>query len=167
MPDQNINKGNILNRQFEGFKPESPQNQNEGKPENKINQPSLNRIDQNLPEQREGEAGTEIKSTTTTNAQQQTLVKNEELIEIEKILESGLNDLIVNLPEYQQREFINRGEKAAQEIEVLIHEAKIKVFKIIEVIIKWLQSIPGANKFFIEKEAKIKADQVIKIKRGF
>lgn len=86
---------------------------------------------------------------------------------IEKILEADLGDRYLNMPPEKQREFRNAGEKTAKEINSLLDKAKIKIGKIISLIKKWLFIIPGVNKFFLEQEAKIKADKIIKIKDNF
>ena len=39
------------------------------------------------------------------------------------------------------------------------------LFKIIDVIKKWLSIIPGINKFFLEQEAKIKTDKIMELKK--
>ena len=43
-------------------------------------------------------------------------------------------------------------------------KAKLKVKKVVNLIKKWLTMIPGVNKFFLEQEAKIKTDEIVKLK---
>lgn len=84
--------------------------------------------------------------------------------EVEDILSQDLRDIYLQMPPYKQQEFKIRGEETAQEINDLLDKAKLEVGKIIDLIKKWLSIIPGMNKFFIEQEAKIKADEIIRLK---
>ena len=45
-----------------------------------------------------------------------------------------------------------------------MQQTKIQVKKIFILIISWLKIIPGVNKFFLEQEAKIKADRILDLK---
>jgi len=83
---------------------------------------------------------------------------------IEKILETGLEDIYLSLPADKQREFTKEGEKTMKEINTLLDKVKINIGKIVSLIKKWLSLIPGVNKFFLEQEAKIKADEIMKLK---
>ena len=49
----------------------------------------------------------------------------------------------------------------AQNIRAMVASAKIQVRKIIQWIVGWLKLIPGVNIFFLEQEAKIKADKIL------
>ena len=81
-----------------------------------------------------------------------------------KILEAGMEEIYLKLPANKQAEFKVKGEETIREINSLLGKAKVKVEKIISLIKKWLSLIPGVNKFFLEQEAKIKADEIIKLK---
>ena len=83
---------------------------------------------------------------------------------IEKIMERDLDDIFLKMPEYKRGQFKMAGEQTAREINRLLQNAKVKVGKIIDLLKKWLSLIPGVNKFFLEQEAKIKADEIMKIK---
>jgi len=87
--------------------------------------------------------------------------------EIERILEQDLSDVYFHLPEDKREEFRVRGEQTAQEINSLMSSAKATAHKVIKLIKSWLLLIPGVNKFFLEQEAKLKADKIIKIKDRF
>lgn len=84
--------------------------------------------------------------------------------EIEKIMEDNLQDAYLSLPPDKQLKFKAEGEKAAIEISSLIDKGKASLKKIIELIKKWLSLIPGVNKYFLEQEAKIKADKILENK---
>lgn len=84
--------------------------------------------------------------------------------EVGKILEAGMEEIYLSLPADKQAEFKAKGEETIREINSLLGKAKFKVEKIISLIRKWLSLIPGVNKFFLEQEAKIKADEIIKLR---
>jgi len=84
--------------------------------------------------------------------------------EIEEVMSQDLRDIYMQLPPNKQQEFKIKGEETAREINNLLNAAKIEIGKIIELLKKWLFIIPGVNKFFIEQEAKIKADEIIRLK---
>ncbi|MDO9399610.1 MAG: hypothetical protein Q7T79_02920 [bacterium] len=84
--------------------------------------------------------------------------------QVEKVLESGLKEIYDQLPDDKKREFKIVGEQTAIKINLLLEKTKVKIKDIIDLIKKWLLLIPGINKYFLEQEAKIKADEIIKIK---
>ena len=83
---------------------------------------------------------------------------------IGKILEAGMEEIYLSLPAAKQREFKIKGEETIKKINSLLDKTKVKIGKIISLIKKWLALIPGVNKFFLEQEAKIKADEIIKLR---
>jgi len=83
--------------------------------------------------------------------------------EIESVLEENLSELFRELTPAQRVEFKNQGEVAAGRITKLLQQAKVKVSQILRLIREWLSSLPGINRYFIEQEAKIKADKIIKL----
>ncbi|KKR20470.1 MAG: hypothetical protein UT48_C0017G0012 [Parcubacteria group bacterium GW2011_GWE2_39_37] len=83
---------------------------------------------------------------------------------IEKIMEEGMADIYVNLSPEKKNEFKTVGERTAYQVNILLSETKVKVKKVIELIINWLKIIPGVNAFFLEKEAKIKVEEMIRLK---
>ncbi|MFA5125234.1 MAG: hypothetical protein WC473_05450 [Patescibacteria group bacterium] len=87
--------------------------------------------------------------------------------QIESILEEDLGELYNNLSPQDQQIFKTRGEEAARSIfKVVYHQTKIKVKKIISLIKKWLRMVPGINRYFLEQEAKIKADKIVALARN-
>ncbi len=83
---------------------------------------------------------------------------------IESILAEGMEEIYLNMTPAKREEFKKAGEEAAREINGLLEKTKVKVKKIINIIKKWLSIIPRVNKFFLEQESKIKADEVMKLK---
>ncbi|MFA5754241.1 MAG: hypothetical protein WC905_02735 [Patescibacteria group bacterium] len=88
-------------------------------------------------------------------------------IAIDDILAEGLNDVFLKMPPAAQAEFKKKGEETVVKINGLLSQARVKVNKIIDLIRRWLKLIPGVNRFFLEQEAKIKADKIFKIRDKF
>lgn len=84
---------------------------------------------------------------------------------VDSILADGLNEVFLKMTPEEQRRFKAEGEKTAKEINGLLDKAKVGVSKVISLIKRWLGLIPGVNKYFLEQEAKIKADKILKIKK--
>ncbi|MFA4943062.1 MAG: hypothetical protein WC564_05520 [Patescibacteria group bacterium] len=89
-------------------------------------------------------------------------IRNEQ---IDAILSDGLADIYLNLSPQKQVEFRTSGEEAVKKINGLLSQTKVKIRQIVDIIKRWLTIIPGLNKFFLEQEAKIKADKIIKLKK--
>lgn len=85
------------------------------------------------------------------------------VLEIESIMEENLREIYQNMPDELKQEFNSEGEKTALEIQTLMQSFKATTKKVIDLLKKWLMIIPGINKFFLEQEAKIKADKIIAI----
>ncbi len=88
-------------------------------------------------------------------------VKSEAVMEIERILSEGLDELYTEMPPSIQIVFRQKGEENAAKILVLLQQVKVQVGKVLELIKDWLKIIPGVNKFFLEQEAKIKTDRLL------
>jgi hypothetical protein len=86
---------------------------------------------------------------------------------IETVLAQGFRELYIQLPSNLKTEFKKKGEEAARKIdEVVISDKNVKASKILEIIKKWLsflKKIPGISKFFLEQEAKIKTDKILRM----
>lgn len=85
--------------------------------------------------------------------------------EIDKILSDGLGEVFLSLPPQKQLEFQKGGEETVKKINELFSKAKVTLKKVVDLIKRWLKIIPGLNNFFLEQEAKIKADRIIKLKK--
>jgi hypothetical protein len=85
---------------------------------------------------------------------------------IENILADGLDQVFLQMSPQEQANFKAEGEKAATKISVLLSKAKVGVAKLVVLIRRWLALIPHVNKFFLEQEAKIKADKILKMKKN-
>jgi len=103
-----------------------------------------------------GAAGAAYKSRPVTPAEEERKKR------IEKILEKDLEDIYIKMSPEKQKEFRLAGEETSRKINLLLGQGRVRVKKIIDLIRKWLSLIPGVNKFFLEQEAKIKTDEIIK-----
>ena len=83
---------------------------------------------------------------------------------IDQILSEGLSDVFMDLDSSTQIKFKVEGERTTRKINELLSGAKIKAKKIVDLIMIWLGIIPGLNRFFLEQEAKIKTDKILKMK---
>lgn len=90
---------------------------------------------------------------------------NERERAIESIMANGLEDLFLGLSPDKQLEFKKNGEETAEKINKLLDQAKVKIKKIVDLLKKWLSFLPGAGKFFIEQEAKIRADKITELRK--
>lgn len=84
--------------------------------------------------------------------------------EIDNILEDGLGEIFLKMDPAKQKEFKTEGEKAVRKIDKILGKAKVNAQKIFKIIKNWLSRVPGINKFFLEQEAKIKTDKIMRIK---
>ena len=108
----------------------------------------------------EGELGLgSVSGTSSLSSKEKDVEKK-----IEKILEKDMDDIYLGLSEEKKREFKSVGEKTAKQINFMIQKGKLKFKKVIILIKKWLLVVPGINKFFLEQEAKLKADEIMKLK---
>jgi len=89
--------------------------------------------------------------------------KSPELVKIETILSEHLDELYMQMTPAQQMQFQQKGEETASKIEKLLQDVKVKVKEMLNLLREWLKIIPGVNKFFIEQEAKIKADRILNL----
>jgi len=85
--------------------------------------------------------------------------------QVENVLAEGMQDIYLSLAPAKRKEFKKAGEETAKKISRLLARAKINIGEIIKLIKKWLSLIPGLNKYFLEQAAKIKADEIVKIKQ--
>jgi hypothetical protein len=117
-----------------------------------------------------GEAIGEIKKKLSKKPKQQKRqaipeVRNETTLKIEQILSQGMEKAYEELTPVQKQEFKIKGEKTALEIQNLLKSTHVKVKKIFFLITEWLKMLPGISKFFLEQEAKIKADKIIAMRK--
>jgi len=101
------------------------------------------------------------KTAPVQTASRDRSAKSPELLEIEAIMSEGLDKAYMSMSTEKRQEFRRTGEQTAKNIQNLLTTGKATVQKIRALLIKWLKMLPGINKFFLEQEAKIKADRMI------
>ncbi len=84
---------------------------------------------------------------------------------VEHALEDGIGPIFVKLRPEEQDMIKAEGERTAFQIAELIASAKATAVRIFKLIVRWLSLIPGISKWFIQQEAKIKTDQMMKIQK--
>lgn len=92
-------------------------------------------------------------------------IKDEFTRKVEQLMEEGLADAYRELTIVQQQEFKIKGEETAWKIRELFKRSHVKVKEVFKLLVEWLRLLPGINKFFIEQEAKIKADKILSLKK--
>jgi hypothetical protein len=91
-------------------------------------------------------------------------VRDKLTVKVEKIMEEGLVDAFKELDPVERQEFKMKGEETALEIRQLLKSAHVKIKKIFKLLFGWLKMLPGINRFYLEQEAKIKADKIVSLK---
>lgn len=92
-------------------------------------------------------------------------IRDELTKEVEHVMEDGLKDAFTELSPAEAQAFKIKGEETAREIRQLLKSSKVKVKKIFQLLFAWLKLLPGVNVFFLEQEAKIKADKIMALHR--
>ncbi len=131
-------------------------------PEQQVEQPSVASPQQEQPSAEQQVPATTIIPTTTQDTSNQEII----LENVENILSKGLDNIFLTMDQATQITFKTEGERAAKEITSILQKTKFKVKEIIDVIFKWLRIIPQVNKYYIEQEAKIKADVIMELHKN-
>lgn len=87
--------------------------------------------------------------------------KDETVIEVEHVLEEGLGPFFESLPPDARPVFKQKGEEVAKELAGMVSSFHVNVRRALRLIVDWLKTIPGVNRFFLEQEAKIKTDRIV------
>lgn len=82
---------------------------------------------------------------------------------VEDILEEDLEEVYFKMDEKHKKEFKIKGEETTGAIAKMLKAAQATTKKVLGLIRGWLKVIPGVNKFFLEQEAKIKADEIMEL----
>jgi hypothetical protein len=84
---------------------------------------------------------------------------------VQRILSEGLYETYAQLPPALQAKFKVEGERTASAVAKLLTDTKVQLGKIMKLIRRWLSIIPGVNRYYLEQEAKLKADAVMALKK--
>ncbi len=85
--------------------------------------------------------------------------------DVQKILEDGLEEAIVTMPEEAKQRFLQKGKEIGTIVADMVRQYKVEVKRVLHLLKEWLTTIPGINRFFLEKEAKIKTDKILELER--
>lgn len=85
--------------------------------------------------------------------------------DVQKILEDGLEEAIVTMPEEAKQRFLQKGREIGTIVADMVRQYKVEVKRVLHMLKDWLTTIPGINRFFLEKEAKIKTDRILELER--
>ena len=88
------------------------------------------------------------------------------LKKVEDILANDMDRVFLSMDAATQQRFKVKGEATARQIVGMLNKTRIKIKEVVSVIMSWLRIIPHVNKFYLEQEAKIKADEIIKMHQG-
>ena len=145
--------------------PEKPKISEEKKPDDKV-ELELDLTEETLKKEdkHEDEAPSAAPATVAKPQQAPTTPKKDEVTQqIESVLAEDLGDLYATLPPETQQEFKQKGEETASKIRSMMVQAKVHFGRVLGLVRVWLKIIPGINKYFLEQEAKIKAEEIIDI----
>lgn len=87
------------------------------------------------------------------------------LEKVEAILASDLEKVFLEMDVASQAAFKSKGEETAKAITVLLQKTKVQARKILDLIVGWLRLIPHVNKYYLEQEAKLKADAIMRLNK--
>jgi len=107
-----------------------------------------------------------VQGSITQSSQQELSQNPKREKEISDVLEKNLKEDFLSMDEKRQEKFKKVGEETSRKINKLMEGAKINVKKIIKLIKEWLSIIPGVNKIFLEQSAKIKADEIMELRKN-
>ncbi len=85
------------------------------------------------------------------------------LEKVERVLAQDMDNIFLSLDVSQQIAFKKRGEETSRQIVKLLSKGTVPLKKIVHLIMAWLRVIPHVNRFYLEQEAKIKADKIMKL----
>ncbi|MDP3793648.1 MAG: hypothetical protein Q8R07_02745 [Candidatus Uhrbacteria bacterium] len=116
-------------------------------------------------------AGSQVSEETgtgqvvTSGAAPLPVTKDDVTVEVEKILEEGLQTYYNEMPETARVRFRGKGVEVSIQIANMVRAFHLQAKKVLKLVRDWLLTIPGVNKFFLEQEAKIKTDRLAELER--
>lgn len=103
----------------------------------------------------------EVPTAVVPNVVAPIVQKDQITKDIEAVLAADLTDVFLQLAPEKRLAFKEAGERVAQKISIMMQTGKVQVRRMLDLIRDWLRLVPGVNKYFLEQEAKIKADTLI------
>ncbi|MFA6027996.1 MAG: hypothetical protein WC752_03650 [Patescibacteria group bacterium] len=108
-----------------------------------------------------------VKNAKATPSTSVVIPKSESLIRVEEILSEHLDTFYGSLDEKKKEVFRKKGEETATAIDTMIRQFKVRAKNLLTLIKEWLSIIPSINKYFLEQEAKIKAQKIMDYARQY
>ncbi|MBI4262587.1 hypothetical protein HY624_03620 [Candidatus Uhrbacteria bacterium] len=99
-----------------------------------------------------------VQSNVATAAAKSALLRD-----VEKILEEEIGEVYFTMNPREQEQFKKKGEATAHTIEGLLATARATAYALMTLLKSWLKLIPGVSSFFLEQEAKIKTDKLLRL----
>lgn len=97
-----------------------------------------------------------------TETEVKAVAKDKVTVEVEKLLEKNLGDIYTSLPDNIKPFFKSHGEKIAQTVVGMINNKSFDGGVVMEMVEDWLKLVPKSNSLFLEQEAKLKTDSIVK-----
>lgn len=89
------------------------------------------------------------------------LRKDAAMLQVEDVLEEGMREVYASLDDAHRKRFKAEGEKVAIRLAEMVRGAKSRAREILLLLTAWLKIIPGVNRYYLEQEAKLKADKIL------
>lgn len=83
------------------------------------------------------------------------------LTKVEAILSDNMDNIFLSMDLASQAKFKAKGEEVAIAIANILQKTKVQIKNVIALIVDWLRLIPHVNKYYLEQEAKLKADALL------
>lgn len=89
--------------------------------------------------------------------------QDEVAVDVQKIMEDGLEEALAAMPDDAKQRFLQKGKEIGILIADMVRQYKVEVKQVLRLLKEWLTTIPGVNKFFLEQDAKIKTDRILEL----
>lgn len=167
MNDQNqVRKENLENRLPEKVTPELPVPELSPEKITSLEQTAEQELSrQSETQEPEHERPRKIAQPTQKTSQfEETLPFGTSVQQVEAVLAENLLPVYQAMSPDQQQQFKLEGEKTARKAAELLNSAKVKAQELAKLILRWLRFIPGVSQFYLEQEAKIKTDKLLRLR---
>lgn len=114
---------------------------------------------------KEAETSTQASPVLPELTNQATPINEQQVIlaKVEAILAADMEKIFLSMDLSTQAKFKAKGEEVAIEISSLFQKTRVQLKKVINLISEWLRLIPNVNKYYLEQEAKLKADALLRL----
>ena len=84
---------------------------------------------------------------------------------IQAILRDNLGEATAAMPEEAKTRFWAKAQEIGVVVADMVRQYKVEVKRVLHLLVEWLHTIPGVNKFFLEQEAKLKTDRILQFEQ--